>query len=89
MGRTNSPQGGGNMQPTSRVFETLVLLVSCVADQWSPSVLDVGPNSRFYWRVCAGLFCIKKTKMAGVTFVTFVYIAIHSPCSETCSQCDL
>jgi len=36
------------MQPTSRVFETLVLLVSCVADQWSPNVLDVGPNSRSY-----------------------------------------
>jgi len=33
---------GGNIQHTSHVFETLIVLVSCVVDQWSPNLLDVG-----------------------------------------------
>jgi len=32
---------------------------------------------------------IEKTRTAGITLSTFVYIAICFPCSVTCLQCDL
>jgi len=39
------------------VNQCLQQLLDDALDQWSPNFLDAGPNSRFYQRSRAGLFC--------------------------------